>query len=239
MIMNRSIEHFDQQYVVQGVNSQRRYPNEAVIRFLAANYFGLPLEKRRITRILDLGCGSGSNLMVFNQEGFNTHGIDGSLTGLTLAKQAMSRHEKSATNDVNLTNGDFSFLPYRTSAFDAVIDVVSLQHLNSTDLSNALKEIYRVLKPGGSRFFSFRLSQGSSIFKDLKQSGVWLDEDTLANIPSGFPLANSGPVSFWSVDDAIQEFTENGFGSIRISKSSRTYEDHQFIEYLEISAIKD
>jgi ubiquinone/menaquinone biosynthesis C-methylase UbiE len=237
--MNRSIEHFDQQYVVKGANSQRRYPNEAVIRFLAANYFSLPSEQRKITRILDLGCGSGSNLMVVNEEGFDSHGIDGSLTGLTLAKQAMSRIEKCETNETRLTNGNFSFLPYRTNTFDAVIDVVSLHHLNSNDLSIALKEIYRVLKTGGSRFFSFRLSQGSSIFKDLKQSGVWLDEVTLENIPSGFPLANSGPVSFWSVDNAIQEFTENGFGSVRISKSSRTYEDNQFVEYLEISAIKD
>jgi len=236
-IKNNSIEIFDKQYIDNGVNSQRRYPNEAAIRFLAANFFILPIELRKSIRTLDLGCGSGSNLWVYEREGFEAHGIDGSLNGLLTAKKVVASFLNTRFK-THLTNGNLVSLPYQESTFNTAVDVVSLQHLNQDESHQALSEIYRVLRSGG-KLFSFRLSQGSGIYTKLRQSASWLDEITVANIPDGLPLANNGPTAFWSVDHVNQELTAIGFNNIQITKSSRTYKDSQIVEYLEINAVKD
>ena len=88
--MTEAIRIFDQKYVGQGASSQRRYPNESFIRFMSSNYFPLSYESRKKLRILDLGCGAGSNLWVLDKEGFEVHGIDGSLQGLVLSKETTS-----------------------------------------------------------------------------------------------------------------------------------------------------
>lgn len=49
--------------------------------------------------------------------------------------------------------GTVTELPYETGLFDAVIDVVTFQHLSLRDSEYAPGEICRVLKPSGL-FFS-------------------------------------------------------------------------------------
>jgi ubiquinone/menaquinone biosynthesis C-methylase UbiE len=187
-------------------------------------------------RILDLGCGSGSNLLVYEREGFEAHGIDGSLNGLLTAKKVVASFLNTGFK-THLTNANLISLPYKESTFNTTVDVVSLQHPNSDEGQLALLEIHRVLKSGG-KLFSFRLSQGSGIYTKLRESASWLDEITVANIPDGLPLADNGPTAFWSVDHAEQELTAIGFVNISITKLSRTYKDSQMVEYLEINAMK-
>ena len=235
-IMTDSIGIFNQKYIDMGANSQRKYPNEAAIRFLAENFLHIPTELRSEIRILDLVCGSGSNLWVYEREGFEAHGIDGSLNGLLIAKKVVASFLFTGSK-THLTNANLVSLPYQESTFNAAVDVVTLQHLNQNEGHQALSEIYRALRSGG-KLFSFRLSQGSGIYTKLRQSASWLDEFTVANIPDGLPLADNGPTAFWSVDHANQELTAIGFINIKITKSSRTYKDSEIIEYLEINAMK-
>ena len=95
----------------------------------------------------------------------------------------------------DLECGSVTALQYKTGFFDAVIDVVTLQHLNLRDSESALSEICRVLKPGGI-FFSYRISDCSSAF--LNSGGKFVDAVTVDNIANTeMPLNNSGPISFW------------------------------------------
>ena len=93
------------------------------------------------------------------------------------------------------------------------------------------------IKAGG-RFFSYRLSQGSSMFKELKPSGIWIDSFTVENIPVGFPLSMNRPTSFWSEEVATRELTAIGYEKITVTKSSQTYLDATSVEYLEVNAVK-
>ena len=67
-------------------------------------------------------------------------------------------------------NADFENLPFKDASFDNVISSLSLQW--AEDFEKTLKEIFRVLKPGG-RFGFSTLSNNS--LKDLRDAFAYLD----------------------------------------------------------------
>ncbi len=100
-------------------------------------------------RVLDFGCGTGwvtSEAQTVNQP--LKIGIDYSFQSLVAGKE---KHQ-----DINFIKADGLFLPFADAAFDVVIGHVSMPYMNT---EKALREIYRVLAPGGSvllTFHSFR-----------------------------------------------------------------------------------
>lgn len=73
-----SIACFDEGYLLRGLASQRSYPNEALIQFVASRFFCLEHSERRAIRILEVGCGSGADLWMLAKEGFDVYGLDSS-----------------------------------------------------------------------------------------------------------------------------------------------------------------
>jgi SAM-dependent methyltransferase len=232
--IEQAIELADQQYLSMGLSAQRRYPNEALIRFLASRYFSLTMTERKSIRLLEVGCGSGANLWMMAKEGFVTHGMDSSAKGLDLARQHLG--EKWGVT-ADLRQGSFTELPYENDYFDAVVDVVSLLTLNLKDSRLALSEIARVLKPGGA-FFSYRLSDASVMYQS--SGGNWIDAVTVDNIAdSSMPLSDNGPMSFWSPSLARVMYSEIGLDLVSVERQGRTYENGgKYVEYLVITADK-
>jgi ubiquinone/menaquinone biosynthesis C-methylase UbiE len=225
--VDQAIESYDEQYRQRGLSSQRTYPNESLIQFLAANYFSRPVAKRNLVRVLEVGCGSGANLWMLCKEGFDTYGLDSSREGLELAR----RHLKDKWGvAANLQVGSFTSLPYEDGFFDIVVDTYSLEVLTLSDSAVALREIARVLKPGGS-FFSYRLSDHSTMYAAVSER---LDSATVANVPTGFPLANNGPLCFWSPSLARQMYEQGGLRLTSVERVGRTYENAMFVEYLKL-----
>ena len=136
-----------------------------------------------------------------------------------------------------LQEGSYTELPWANAYFDAVVDVVSLQHLNLADSSIALAEIIRVLKPNGA-LFSFRLSDASVMYQS--SGGRWIDSVTVDNIANpSMPLANNGPTSFWSPGLTRQIYLEIGFDLPSVERYGRTYENGtKYVEYLVITSAK-
>ncbi|MEO8017096.1 MAG: class I SAM-dependent methyltransferase [Pseudomonadota bacterium] len=230
--VDAAIQAYDRLYRERGMRSQRMYPNEALIQFLAARYFGLPLEQRAAIRILEVGCGSGANLWMMRKEGFETHGIDSSAEGLELARVHL-RDKWQVSAD--LKTGSFTALPYANEQFDAVVDVVSLEVLALNDSRVALREIARCLKPGGA-FFSYRLSDHSTMFEG---PDARIDSATLANIADqSMPLSNNGPLSFWSPALTRELYSAAQLDVESIERVGRTYTSGVFVEYLKIVATR-
>ena len=232
--IDQSIEVFDRQYLSKGLSAQRRYPSEFLIQFIASRYFKLAMSDRKSIRLLEVGCGSGANLWMMAKEGFATHGMDSSAKGLDLARQHLG--EKWGVT-ADLRQGSFTELPYENDYFDAVVDVVSLQHLNLKDSRLALSEIARVLKPRGA-FFSYRLSDASVMYQS--SGGNWIDAATVDNIADpSMPLCNNGPTSFWSSGLARAIYLEIGLDLLSVERQGRTYENGaKYVEYLAITAVK-
>jgi len=232
-LKNKSINVFNDQYKGKGMSSQRMYPNESLIQFIASNYFKLDFDKRKKIKILEVGSGSGANLWMLAKEGFDVYGLDSSNKGNQLAKTHLN--DKWGVN-ASLTVGDFTDLPYEDNFFDAVIDVVSLQHINLNDCTKAFNQVVRVLKPSG-KFFSYRLSDHSVMYKN--GGGEMLDSSTIDNIAdANMPLANNGPIAFWSPAICEQMYNKSGFQIDSIEKIARTHANGMLVEYLSICSHK-
>ena len=116
-------------------------------------------KKRNVQKILDLGCGSGRNLVFLLENGFEVYGLDISEEGIKKTKKVIGEKKLQS----GLAVGDvFEKLPYPNSFFDAVISVQTLQHGTENQIKKAIKEIKRILKPKGILFVTLcgRISKG-------------------------------------------------------------------------------
>ncbi|MGQ9519662.1 MAG: class I SAM-dependent methyltransferase [Candidatus Fervidibacter sp.] len=92
--------------------------------------------------ILDLGCGTGGSFSLLRNFGVVV-GLDNSRLALSHARKRGMKH---------LTLGDALSLPFIDNSFDLVAILDVLEHLE--DDCQALKEIWRVLKPEGRVVFT-------------------------------------------------------------------------------------
>lgn len=110
-------------------------------------------KKHGVKKLLDLGCGSGRHVVYFAKQGFDVYGIDIAEEGVKLTKTWLKEEGLGA----NLEVGNiYERLPYADIFFDAVISTQTLHHERIEKIRKAIKEIERVLVPGGFVFITFR-----------------------------------------------------------------------------------
>ncbi|NBW82985.1 3-demethylubiquinone-9 3-O-methyltransferase [bacterium] len=93
--------------------------------------------------VLDLGCGGGFVSEELARRGARVVGVDPSAPLLGVAKQ----HSLSGGLSIDYRVGTGEQIPAPDAAFDVVVCVDVLEHV--ADLEKVLKEVHRVLKPGG------------------------------------------------------------------------------------------
>ena len=98
-------------------------------------------------RVLDIGCGTATLTILIKRAcpDCEVLGLDGDPAILEVARRKIAR----AGLNIRLIHGTAAVLPFPDSAFDRVFTSLILHHLTSDDRAHALKEILRVLKPGG------------------------------------------------------------------------------------------
>ena len=94
-------------------------------------------------KVLEVGCGAGSDLLRFAQAGAKTTGIDLSPSSASLANSRLRLY--ICQGDTLVT--DTENLPFKSNTFDLVYSWGVLHH--TPDTERAIKEVYRVTKPGG------------------------------------------------------------------------------------------
>lgn len=87
--------------------------------------------------ILDVGCGTGANLEMLSEFG-EVEGVDVSVEALSFCRERGLE---------NVKQGEAEALPYASSSFDLVTGLDVVEHLD--DDLGGLKEMWRVLRPGG------------------------------------------------------------------------------------------
>jgi SAM-dependent methyltransferase len=93
-------------------------------------------------RTLDIGCGTGSAFPMLRAREFDVVGMDLSSRMIAFANQRYADDR-----GIQLSRGDVEFLPFATGSFDAVTCLGVFESL--PDYTPALREIARVLRPGG------------------------------------------------------------------------------------------
>lgn len=115
---------------------------------------------KKNTRILDLGCGYGrlSKPLLESFPNIKVFGIDVSNNYVALYNKDLGPRGKAM-------EGDIRRLPYKSSYFDSVFMVTTLMYLaKKKDQKKAVKEILRVLKPGGNAIVIERSPSGYFLF---------------------------------------------------------------------------
>ena len=94
-------------------------------------------------RAIDLGCGTGTNVVTLAQHGWQVTGIDFAPRAIRLAKQKM----KQAGVQADVSVGDVTKLRGITGPFDLALDLGCFHGV--PDRSGYLRELNRLLAPGG------------------------------------------------------------------------------------------
>jgi len=100
-------------------------------------------------RTLELGCGTGRLLRPMARAGVPMVGIDRSPD--MLARAVVRRRRLPRARRPHLLRGDIRTLPFRDSAFGAVMAPYGLFQslLRESDLGALVGDVHRVLRPGG------------------------------------------------------------------------------------------
>lgn len=119
-------------------------------------------------KILDVGCGSGRDLLWFKTRGFNVMGFERSKGLAALARKYA---------DCDVIEGDFEDYDFSKWTFDAVLLSGSLVHTPHARLGAVFMSIVCGLREGGNALVSLKEGNGSCIDKEDRTFFFWQDED--------------------------------------------------------------
>ncbi|OGM28342.1 hypothetical protein A2962_00665 [Candidatus Woesebacteria bacterium RIFCSPLOWO2_01_FULL_39_61] len=132
------------------------------------------LKKSGLNKVLDLGCGTGRNLIFMAQNGLSVYGLDNSKTAIKLTKRWLRGKKLKAKFILQDMGGK---LPFKDNFFDAVVSVQVIHHAKIEEIRKIVREIERVLKMQGLIFVTvpkFK-NQGSSFKKIEPNTSIPLD----------------------------------------------------------------
>jgi ubiquinone/menaquinone biosynthesis C-methylase UbiE len=94
-------------------------------------------------RLLEVGCGMGTDLLQFARGGAKCSGMDLTPRSIEITRQHFAAYDEHA----ELLVGDSERLPFPDELFDVVYSNGVLHH--TPDTAGAIREVHRVLKRGG------------------------------------------------------------------------------------------
>jgi ubiquinone/menaquinone biosynthesis C-methylase UbiE len=95
-------------------------------------------------KVLDLGCGTGEMAAKLMERGYEVWGLD--------IAEPMVRYARDRCGSDRFRVGDIEHLPFRDETFDAIVCLGVIEYLDTDEC--ALREMRRVLKPGGRAVIS-------------------------------------------------------------------------------------
>ena len=169
----------------------QRYPWDSVVSFIFRH---APRDRPpNEVRILEVGCGTASNLWFAAREGFSVSGVDASSSAIETANKRFDADGLAG----DIRTADFTELPFNDECFDLVIDRAALTCCGHASRTKALDEIARVMVRGGRFLFTPYADMHTSRTCGIAQ------EDGTTNPITGGTLQGVGQICFASQEDVI------------------------------------
>ena len=132
--------------------------------------------------MLDIGCGGGATLkrLLMRSKGAQVYGID-------ISEESVEKARKVNANvldrQVFVTQGSAEKLPYDDNKFDLVTAVETVYFW--PDLPNCLKEVRRVVKPGGRFAIMVEVLEKDSVWTDVVEGMTAYSPEQLKEMLDG------------------------------------------------------
>ncbi len=150
-------------------------------------------------RILDCGAGGPDpKIAIFNEYGYEIHGIDIDDDQIKDAKEFAKKHKIK----LNIMKADMREIPFEDRYFGFVFSYLSLVHLSKSDIGIAINEIHRVLQKDGLCYINF-----------LSKEDKWYDKSQ-ASSPGEIKTEHNGVEEFHSYFDDNE--ADKYFGNFEI-----------------------
>ena len=146
--------------------------------------------------MLDLGCGEGRHIFGVMEKfpDLKCIGLDPHIESLDKAFEGLKFLESISNTKTNFLSGSAYSLPFSDDSFDLVVCSEVLEHLH--DYKDAIKEINRVLKPGGQFL--------ASVPAEFPEKICWLLSEAYQNQPGGH-------LRIFKKNELIEEVAEHNF----------------------------
>jgi len=97
---------------------------------------------RKGMKVLDMGCGTGTHLKLYQENGCHVFGIDRSEAMIQIARRTLGKEAK-------LERGDAANTPFPNDCFDLIYSMTVLHEMYEEDRIGVLEEAKRILKSSG------------------------------------------------------------------------------------------
>ena len=146
--------------------------------------------------MLDLGCGEGRHIFGIMEKfpHLKCIGLDPHIESLDKAFEGLKFLESISNTKTSFLSGSAYSLPFCDDSFDLVVCSEVLEHLH--DYKDAIKEINRVLKPGGQFL--------ASVPAEFPEKICWLLSEAYQNQPGGH-------LRIFKKNELIKEIAEHNF----------------------------
>ena len=146
--------------------------------------------------MLDLGCGEGRHIFGLMEKfpDLKCIGLDPHIESLEKAFEGLKFLESISNSKTNFLSGSAYSLPFSDDSFDLVVCSEVLEHLH--DYKDAIKEINRVLKPGGQFL--------ASVPAEFPEKICWLLSEAYQKQPGGH-------LRIFKTNELIKEVAEHNF----------------------------
>lgn len=193
------------------------YPSEFLVRtFLSKNCPNLVLEHDYENKnVLDLGCGDGRNMGLLSNLGMNIYGTE---ITKEICEAVMNRMQQfGIRSDIRV--GRNNSLPFEDGFFDFIVASASVYYTDiGTTFEDNMREIERVLKPGGIIIFSL-VHPDSYILNNAEE--IHDSHFIIKNDPLG--MRNNYVFKVFKSRDHIREYFSVKFSDISIGHTSDDY----------------
>jgi SAM-dependent methyltransferase len=115
----------------------------------------------------DLGCGPGHIARYLHGRGIQVCGMD--------LSRGMVERARRLNPGIEFNQGDMRTLPVRDNTWAGIAAFYAIVHLPLPDLDRSLREMMRVLAPGGRLLLSFHIGEDTAQVEDLWESGAALE----------------------------------------------------------------